>query len=190
MKIILLSIVAMVMATPVFADPIGNPEYRHPVIKDHGGIVALPDAALPPQKNSKVIIDITSDEQSGGVLKGFDRAALILNQYTQASAGIEHGFKMAVILHGPATKAALSHEAYAKHTNSYIKDLGKTQNPDLALIRELKKAGVDIYVCGQAAAHHGYATSDIAPEVKIAVSAATVNINLQMDNYAYLSFKQ
>ena len=123
------------------------------------------------------------------MLLGFDRAALILNQYTEAGAGTDNGFKMAIILHGPATKAALSHEGYAKHTDSYKTDLGKTKNPHLELIQKLKKAGVDIYVCGRALAHHGYATSEVAPEVKMAVSAATVNINLQMDGYAYIPFK-
>lgn len=53
MKMILLSMLALVVATPVFADPIGNPEYKHPVIKDHGGIVALPDAALPSTEEFK-----------------------------------------------------------------------------------------------------------------------------------------
>ncbi|GJL51583.1 DsrE family protein [Candidatus Nitrospira salsa] len=188
MKYALTLTFTVLLATAVSANPTGAPEYTHPIIKSHGGIVVLSDAALPPKKTSKVIIDITSDAQSGSVIKGFDRAALILNQYTQAGAGIDHGFKMAVILHGAATKAALSHEAYAKHASSYMKDLGKTKNPNLELIRELKKTGVDIYVCGQAAAHHGFATTEIAPDVKVAVSAATANINLQMDGYAYIPF--
>jgi len=171
------------------ADPTGEPNYEHPVIKDHGGIVVLPDAAHQPKKNSKVLLDITADDKSGSVIKGFDRAALILNQYTEANAGTENGFKMAIILHGPATKAALSHEAFAKHTNSYLQDKGKSQNPNLELMAKLKKAGVEIFVCGQALAHHGYATDEVAPEVKVAVSAATVNINLQMEGCAYIPFK-
>lgn len=189
MKFAAIFTLAMLVTTTAFADPTGDPQYKHPIIKNHGGIVVLPDAAQQPKKNSKVILDITSDKMEGGVILGFDRAALILNQYTEAGAGIDNGFKMAIILHGPATKAALSHEGYAKHTGSYHTDLGKTKNPNLDLIMQLKKAGVDIYVCGQALAHHGYATSEVAPEVKVAVSAATVNINLQMDGYAYIPFK-
>lgn len=179
-----------VLLTPTVAaaDPTGEPKYQHPVIKDHGGIVELQEAAHQPGENSKVILDITSDGKSGSIIKGFDRAALILNQYTKAGAGMDHGFKMAIILHGPATKAALSHEGYAKHTNSYLTDKGKTKNSNLDLIAKLKEAGVEIFVCGQALAHHGYATSEVASEVKIAVSAATVNINLQMEGYAYLPF--
>ena len=189
MKSIATLTLAILVTTTAFADPTGDPQYRHPVIKNHGGIVVLPEVAHQPKKNSMVILDITSDGKSGNVIKGFDRAALILNQYAEAGAGMDNGFKMAIILHGPATKAALSHEGYAKHTNSYLTDKGKTKNPNLELMAKLKKAGVEIFVCGQALAHHGFATSEVAPEIKVAVSAATININLQMDGYAYIPFK-
>lgn len=181
--------VILLFSSTSLADPTGSPEYKHPVIKDHGGIVVLPEAAHQPKTNSKVVLDITADKKEGGVILGFDRAALILNQYSAVGAGVDNGFKMAIILHGPATKAALSDDGFAKHTGSYETDLGKTKNPNLDLIRRLKKAGVDIYVCGQALAHHGFATTEVAPEVEVAVSAATVNINLQMDGYAYIPFK-
>jgi len=182
---------AILLTTTVVGadDPTGAPEFQYPVIENHGGIVVLPEAAHQPKKNSKVILDITSDSKSGEVIKGFDRAALIMNQYTEAGAGIDNGFQMAIILHGPATKAALSHEGYAKHTNPYLTDKGKTKNPNLELIAKLKKVGVEIFVCGQALSHHGFATGEVASDVKVAVSAATVNINLQMDGYAYIPFK-
>lgn len=189
MKTLIALTLATLLTTTAFADPTGDPQYKHPVIKDHGGIVVLPDAAQQPKKSSKVLLDITSDDKSGPVIKGFDRAALILNQYTEAGAGVDDGFKLAIILHGPATKAALSHEGYAKHANSYLTDKGKTKNPNLELMAKLKEAGVKFFVCGQALAHHGYATSEVASEVEVAVSAATVNINLQMDGYAYIPFK-
>lgn len=189
MKFTVTSAVAVLLTTALSANPTGQPEFRHPVIKDHGGIVVLPEAAHQPRKNSKVILDITSDSKSGSVIKGFDRAALILNQYSEAGAGMDDGFRMAIILHGPATKSALSHEGYARHTNPYLTDKGKTKNPNLELLARLKNAGVEIFVCGQALAHHGMATGDVAPEVQVAVSAATVNINLQMDGYAYIPFK-
>jgi hypothetical protein len=95
---------------------------------------------------------------------------------------------MAIILHGPATKAALKDDAIEKHSNPYARSQGATKNPNLELMRQLTKAGVEIYVCGQALAHHGYGTDEVAPDVTVAVSAATVNINLQMDGYAYIPF--
>lgn len=189
MKFQSLSVAALLFSFAVTAnDPTGEPKFAHPVIKDHGGIVELPDAAHQPKKNSKVLIDITSDEKSGRVIKGLDRAALILNQYTHTDAGTDRGFKMAIILHGPATVAALSQDGYAKHAKPYMKDKGQTENPNLELIAELRDAGVEILVCGQALAHHKFATTEVAPEVTIAVSAATVNIGLQMENYAYIPF--
>ena len=188
MKTLTVMAASMLAAAFVGVDLTSSPEFQHPLIKDHGGIVVLPDAAQQPKKNSKVLLDIISDKKSGKVITAFDRAALILNQYTQAKAGTENGFKMALIIHGPATQAALGDEGYAKHTQPYAKDQGAGKNPNRELIRQLKKAGVEIYVCGQALAHHGYATSEVAPEVTVAVSAATVNINLQMDGYAHILF--
>lgn len=41
--------------------------------------------------------------------------------------------------------------------------------------------GVEIYVCDQALAHHGFGTDEGTPEVIVAASAAPVNINLQLD---------
>ncbi len=181
-------LVVLIHGSVLAVDPTGQASFEHPLIKDHGGIVVLPEADQQPKPNSKILLDITSDKKSGSVILGLDRAALILNQYTQAGAGKENGFKMALVLHGSATSAALSQEAYAKHAEPYMKDKEKSKNVNLELLRKLKRAGVEVYVCGQALAHHGFAVDEVATEVKVAVSAATVSINLQMDNYAYIPF--
>lgn len=62
-------------------------------------------------------------------------------------------------------------KGYAQHSQPYAQAQGADKSPNLELIRQLKKAGVEIYVCGQALAHHGYATNEVAPEVTVAVSA-------------------
>lgn len=170
------------------ADPTADPQFEHPVFKQHGGVVTLPEAAHQPRKNSQVVLDIAAADKSGGVIKGLDRAALIVNQY--AAAGFDRkDLRVAVILHGPATQAALTDQAYVAHSSPYATDLGTTGNPNLKLLKELREAGVDLFVCGQALAHQGYATTEVAEPVQVAVSAATVVINLQMDGYAYIPFK-
>ena len=176
------------MAAILAADPTGTPEYQHPLIQGSGGIVVVPNAIDPPKEDAKVVIDITSDEKSGGVIKGLDRAALISNQYAHAGIGPDNGMKMAIILHGPATKAALTDEAYVKHSSSYAVHSGVQGNPNLKLIERLSEVGVEISVCAQALAHRGYSTEEVASSVKVAFSAATVNINKQTAGYAYLPF--
>lgn len=159
------------------SDPTGAPRFEHPLIEGHGGIVVLPDAAEPPRKDSKVLLDITSEEMRGGVLKGLDRAAVFVNLYEQAGVGPKNGMKLSVVIHGPATKAVLNDAAYARH------DASQTTNPNRELIRRLKQAGVDIYVCGQALARQKFHTDTVLPDVTVAVSAATVHINKQADGY-------
>lgn len=156
-------------------------EFVHPYIKGYGGIVELPEAAEQPKVNSKVLLDITGDNGPKQVTKGLDRAALITNQYAAAGHKPPERFKMAVILHGAATKAALNHEAYARHTEA-------PKNPNIELLRRLEEAGVEVFVCGQALAHRGYARASVVETVEVAVSAATVNINKQTAGYAYIPF--
>lgn len=46
MKFQFLSVTALLISFAVTAaDPTGEPNFLHPVIKDHGGIIELPDAA-------------------------------------------------------------------------------------------------------------------------------------------------
>ena len=68
-----------------------------------------------------------------------------------AAAGLQPtDVKLALVLHGGATKAALGDEAYAKHT-------AVLKNPNLERIRELKTCGVEVFVCGQSLARNKYA---------------------------------
>lgn len=157
-----------------------NPTYEHPLIKHHGGIVPVPDAAQPPQAGAKVVFDIISDNGANKVTKGLDRVALFLNLYSDFDVKPAE-VDAAIILHGDATKAALRNQAYARRT-------GSKTNPNLEVIRALKRHGVEVYVCAQALAHHNFGMDEVADAVDVAASAATVNVNLQMDGYARIPF--
>jgi intracellular sulfur oxidation DsrE/DsrF family protein len=161
------------------AEPAGAPEVRHPLIQDYGAVVEIPGAAEPPRAGTKAMLDLTSDEKMGDVLKGLDRAAAIVNLYEQAGEGPSRGMKFAIAIHGPATKYVLHDEAYASRT-------GEAANPNAELLRRLKGAGVDIYVCGQALARQKIAADEVAPDVDVAVSAAVVHINKQRDGYVLI----
>lgn len=150
-------------------------ELEYPKIQEHGGVFRISGQPELPQKGSKIVVDVTTGDQDGGVNKGFARAARFVNLLTM---GGDSSYQMAIVLHGSATKEALSDEAYTK--------LFGNANPNRALIRQLRDAGVEILVCGQALTHAGYDPAQAAAEVKVALSAATALINRQMKGFAYL----
>jgi intracellular sulfur oxidation DsrE/DsrF family protein len=83
------------------------------------------------------------------------------------------------VLHGEATKSVLNDAAYKERFQV-------EQNPNLPLIRELQKAGVEVLVCGQALNYKGFPDGEVADGVPIAAAALTVVVNKQSDGYSYV----
>lgn len=147
-----------------------------PIISRYGGIVSRPGAAEQPRAGAKVVLDITADSKPGDVNKGLERAARLLNLY--GAAGMQAAdVKIVIVIHGEATKSVLNDAAYKMRS-------GIEQNPNLPLIRALRTAGVELFVCGQALHNKGIPDAEVANEIQIAVAALTVVINKQMDGYA------
>lgn len=156
-----------------------GPSFSFPQIARFGGIARTPEAAEPPRRGAKIVFDIAVDSKPGEVNKGLESVARYLN--LNAEAGHKPAdVKLALVLHGGATKAALGDAAYMKLTSA-------TKNPNLELIHELKVHGVEVFVCGQSLARNNFATADVTSDVSVAVSAMTVNANKQLDGYAYIS---
>jgi intracellular sulfur oxidation DsrE/DsrF family protein len=57
---------------------------------------------------------------------------------------------------------------------------------NLPLIRELKQAGVEVFVCGQSLHELGFQAEEVVKEVPVADAAMLVLVNKQMDGYAYI----
>ena len=87
--------------------------------------------------------------------------------------------KIAAVCHGDADKAVLSDAAY-------VARFKVTANPNLPLIRALKKAGVEVFVCGQSLHDLGFKAEEVAEEVPVADAAMLVLVNKQADGYAYI----
>ena len=156
-----------------------EPTFSFPLIHGYGGVATLPAAADPPQKGVKVVFDITAESKPDEVNRGLDSVARYLNLNAQAGNKASDA-RVALVLHGSATKCALSDEAFQKHTNV-------EHNPNLPLLRELKKHGVELLVCGQSLARNKFLASEVADKLTIAVSAMTVNVNKQRAGYTYLA---
>jgi len=151
---------------------------EYPIIAGFGGVVRVSNAVEKPLPGAKIVFDVTADAKPSDVNKGLDRAARLLNLY--GAAGLKASdIQIVVVLHGEATKSALSDEFYQPR-------FGVERNPNLPLIRDLQKAGVEIFVCGQALNYKGFPESVVAKELPIADAALTVTVNRQQDGYGYL----
>lgn len=153
--------------------------FQSPQIAGYGGVASIPQAAEPPRRGAKVVFDITADSQPDQVNRGLESVARYLNLGAQAGLRPQD-VQLALVLHGGATRCALDDEAYSRVTKA-------ERNPNRKLLAELKTHGVQLYVCGQSLARNKYAQGEVAPEMTVAASAMTVNVNKQLDGYAYLA---
>jgi intracellular sulfur oxidation DsrE/DsrF family protein len=173
-------VLTAVLAAPVAEGqpPSGKTELVYPLVRGHGGVVRLPRAAEQPRKGAKAVFDVTADAKPGEVNRGLEQVARLLNLYGAAELKARD-VQITAILHGEADKAVLSDAAYAARFKV-------AANPNLPLIRDLKKAGVEVLVCGQSLHELGFKAEEVADEVPVADSAMLVLTNKQMDGYAYL----
>ncbi len=160
------------------ATPVGPAALEFPIIPEHGGVLSRPHAVEQPRAGVKVIVDATAEAKPGEINKSLDRVARLLNLY--GTAGLQaQDVKLAVVLHGEATRSVLGDAPYKARFQV-------DENPNLPLIRELQRSGVQVFVCGQALNYKGYPDAEVADGIPIAAAAMTVVINKQADGYTYL----
>jgi intracellular sulfur oxidation DsrE/DsrF family protein len=150
----------------------------HPSIAGHGEVFRLPDAQDQPRDDSKICVDVTKGGPADKINPAVEKVARFVNIYSQAGR-VPASVRISVILHGDATLVALNDEAYAKRFET-------ESNPNTPLLRELRKAGVELLVCGQAMTHKKASLDDVGDSVTVAVSGLTVNVNRQQDGYAFI----
>lgn len=155
-----------------------NGFWQTPTIVGAGKIHALPQAAYQPDRNAtyKVVFSLTKGaDKPDQVNPGLDHVARAVNLYVQAGVPLNH-LKFVVIAVGGATPLALDDAAY--------KEKFGVANPNLPLIEQLRKHGVDVAVCGQAMAEHKFDYGWKDSHVTLALSGLTTVINLQQQGYA------
>lgn len=167
-------LVAAILSLPAQADDF----WQNPAIKDGGQMHPLPHAAIQPDRNQtyKTLFSVTkgaSDPKD--VNDALDHVARAVNVFASAGVPLDH-LKFVVIVHGPALPLVLDNASYQKRF--------KVDNPNIKLIQELKAAGVEFAVCGQALAAMKYDVSEVNPDVKVALSALSTMIIYQQQGYA------
>jgi intracellular sulfur oxidation DsrE/DsrF family protein len=71
--------------------------------------------------------------------------------------------------------------------NTAYKALKGHDNPNIALIQSMKKAGIDFRVCGQELLARKFDLETVLPEVQIDLWAMTTITNLESRGYVYVS---
>ena len=145
-----------------------------------GKIHPLPQAAYQPDAKAtyKVVFGLTmASAKPGEISPALQRVARTVNLYVNAGVPLKH-LHFVAVASGAATAIALDDVHYQKQYG--------TPNPNLPVIEQLRKAGVDIAVCGQAVAEHDYQYDWIDKRVTLALSALTTITELQQKGYALM----
>jgi intracellular sulfur oxidation DsrE/DsrF family protein len=144
--------------------------------------VEIPNAALAPTKTSnyRAIFDATRPaDKPSELLPALNMAGSELNALAALKVPVTNA-RFAVVFHGPAVDGILD-EAH------YNAKFG-TSNPNLKAIAEMKRRGVEFFVCGQYLAAEKIHPKTLLPEVTVAADALLVLIHYQNNGYALLSF--
>ena len=172
--VILASILTLLVSIPANA----GPERFHAgtVVEGFGKIATIQAAnPLAPDSVFKVAFDITEAAEPGNVNRHIDSAARLINLHHEA--GVHEGnTQVALVVHGPAAMDLVKDEEYGG------------ANANAPLIAALRKAGVDIVLCGQTAAYRDIAVEDLLPGVRMSWSAMTAHARLQQQGYTLNPF--
>ena len=153
-----------------------------PVLKSFGPVYTVSDPAHldDPSSGLRGIFDVgKSPEDPSAVNPRIETVARFLNLHAEAGFPRER-LDAILVLHGASTKDALTTAAYRQRHG--------VDNPNLPLLRDLRDAGVEIYLCGQSAAYRKLEREEIAAPVQRALSAMTVLLQAQAKGYGLIAF--
>lgn len=146
-----------------------------PLVHAGGAVFPVtPDFPTPLDIDYRVAFDVAVGGDTERVSTSLNTVARYLNMHARAGVP-ENRLGAAVVVHGSAVMDVLSPEAYRARAGG--------PNPNQALLRELLDAGARVIVCGQSAASRGFAASELADGVELALSAMTAFVVLQRKGY-------
>jgi intracellular sulfur oxidation DsrE/DsrF family protein len=164
------------------APPPRWPTPRNPVVQGADGYAPIPNAAVPPvaTRTYKAIFDATrAADKPDHLAPAVNNAASELNAFGVAGVPADHA-KLALVFHGPAMAAILDDVHYRMKFG--------VPNPNLAVIRQMKSAGTELFVCGQNLVADDVDPASLTPDVKVASDALIVLMTYQNDGYALIPF--
>jgi intracellular sulfur oxidation DsrE/DsrF family protein len=115
---------------------------KAPAISEADGYVEIPNAACAPTKNStyRAVFDATRPaDKPMALVPALNMVGSELNALAAVNAPLRNA-KFAIVFHGAAVDGILNDEHYKAKFG--------TLNPNLKPIAEMKKRGVEFFVCG------------------------------------------
>lgn len=151
------------------------------LIRKAGAFTPIPNPGFAADKSLelKVVWDLTEAAATPSELvPGLSRPA---NFFMLAEAeGVPRArVHLALLVHGGATTGLLANEHY--------KAAKGVDNPNIALLKAMSDAGVQIIVCGQSLVRQKIAREQLLPFVKVSTSATIARATLHAQGYATFS---
>jgi intracellular sulfur oxidation DsrE/DsrF family protein len=172
----------IILLASTFAVSAGWPAPKAPAVPEADGYVEIPNVALAPTKNStyRAVFDATRRaENATALIPALNMAGSELNALATVKAPLGNA-KFAIVFHGLAVDGILDDEHYRTKFG--------TANPNLKAIAEMKKHGVEFFVCGQYLAGEKIDPKTLTPDVQLAADALLALMQYQNKGYALMSF--
>ena len=149
------------------------PEPKAPAIPAADGYVVISDVAVAPDKarTYRAIFDaIHAADKPPQLLPALNMARSELNAFAVAAVA-KANVKFAVVFHGAVLDGLLDDARYKQKFG--------VGNPNLPVLAQMKKAGVELFVCGQNLAFEHVDPKSLSPDVTVASDALIVLMEYQ-----------
>lgn len=145
-------------------------------MQDIPGAHEVPD----PSETYKIVFDLSStSDKIDEVNPGLTAVAALVNTFAHFGVDAEHR-KFVVLFHGATTEFVVNDAGYRQRNQGHA-------NPNILLMQELSKAGVQLAVCGQSALEHKVDFKTIQPIVQVNYSATVTLMVLGMRGYVRIT---
>ncbi len=152
------------------------------IIENFGHVYRTEDPQLTfeSDKEYKIIFDVfTDDTDKNKINPKLTAIANYLDSYAQGGF-LNKNLKVTVLLHGAATKNALTNDAYKKLFN--------VDNPNTELINTLKAGNAELYVSSKSYYGKVYEFKDKIPSIHLSISARAALLWYQNEGYKVINF--
>src|ERR1043166_322526 len=165
------------------ATSLAAPEQLRPVVPEADGYIVIPQAALKP--NPAMRYRMVFDARKGAdkpdeLAPAINLAASELNTFVAAKVPAGR-YSIAVVFHGRGVDDALL-------ANAHYKAKYGADTPNLKPLAEMRKAGVELYVCGEQLTFDGVDFKSLTPDVTVAADGLLALTVFQNKGYAVLAF--